>query len=186
MATDARGSPSGDESDGMKQRVDTFLGEFRIMVPALGVLLGFQLTSAYSNGWKELGRMEKTLDYAAVLCTALALIFLLVPAQYHRSRRKIEESERFLRFAQHLFGYCFLFFAVSLVITVYLQGLRVFQDATYSLVGAAAFTLFLLVFWMAVPLAVASKHEKDPGPDEKPRAQELPAGGAKDRSRSQV
>lgn len=144
-----RQGPQGERD--MEARISQFLGEFRILVPGLAALLGFQLTSAYSNGWQDLPYSSKVLNYAAVLCTMLALIFILVPALYHRSMREIEESDRFLRFAGRHFGYGVTSFGLGLVITVYLQGLRVFEDEVASLAGAAVIALVLVVLWIGIP-----------------------------------
>jgi hypothetical protein len=145
----------------IKQRIEVFLGEFRILIPAVGALLGFQLISAFSTGWNELEARDKAVNLVAVSATAVALGFLLLPSTYHRATARLEESENFLRFAQKSFGVGFIFVAISLSLSLFLQARRVFpHDTLVPFLVLFLFSVFFLVLWGILPQARAKHRER--------------------------
>lgn len=154
-----------DEGGDTKERIHVFLGEFRILVPALGALLGFQLTASYSSGWSELSQLEKMLNLCAASSTAAALGFLLLPANYHRVTKRVSEDGDFPHFAQRTFGLCFIFVAVSLALSLFLQAQRVFDDLMASTIFGAGIFLLSSSFGASFPKVRARLRGKDGSSD---------------------
>ena len=141
-----------------KDRIHVFLGEFRILVPALGALFGFQLTSAFSTGWEQLAEWEKILNLCATSATAIAIGFLLLPANYHRVTATVDEDDDFLRFAQRSFGFAFLFVGIGFVGSLFLQVRRVTEDPVTTGIFGGTFALFFLLMWGILPKTRAQNH----------------------------
>jgi uncharacterized protein DUF6328 len=148
-----------DEGKGeMAQRVETFLGEFRLMVPALGALLGFQLIVAFQQSYSELSTLDRAVNFAGVLSTTLALLFLVVPASYHRHTAELEETEDFLHYGQRSIGRAFVFIMLSLSFSLYLQAQRAFGDRVLSALFAVVLFALLAASWEWLPRRRARRH----------------------------
>lgn len=150
--------PGGSTTDHVK----VFLGEFRIILPGLGALLGFQLTTAFQQSFERMSELDKVANFAGLACTGLALLFLLVPASYHRFTARQEESEEFLRFARRSVHAAFVFMPLGISLALYLQGVRTFE--TRASAAAVAFVAFLVfvAFWWVVPWSRASRKGRLP------------------------
>lgn len=146
-----------EEQPDIATRIETVLGEFRMIIPALGALFGFQLTTAFSSAWGELPAPLKAVSFASVASTAVALVLLLVPASYHRFTRRLDESEGYLRFAQRNMGVAFVFIAASLTLSLYLQAMRAFGSPPASMGTALLFLLVALAGWWALPRRRAAR-----------------------------
>jgi len=148
MARPQSGLVSG---DGFGEKIGTVLAEFRIMVPALGAIFGFQLVVAFQPGFLALPWAAHAVAFAGILCTVLALVFLLVPASYHRFTPELDESAAFLRFAQTNVSIAFVFLAFSLGLSLYVQALRIFGSTPWAVAVAAAVLAFVGIEWWFVP-----------------------------------
>ncbi|MCA1819689.1 MAG: DUF6328 family protein [Thermoplasmatota archaeon] len=140
-------------------KVETLLGEFRIMVPALASLLGFQLVAAFQSSFHDLPALARVANFLGVLCTALALAMLLVPAGYHRFTNKVDESPDFVRFTRHMMGVAFVFFPIGLVLSIYVQAVRTFDDSPMVPAVALALLAIFIAAWWIVPWARARRLE---------------------------
>src|SRR5688572_2751717 len=107
LAQGTDGRPMAKHGADIGTRVETFLGEFRMIIPAMAALLGFQLTMAFSDSFQDLAPAEQVASFAGLACTAAAFLFLLVPASYHRFTLEFEETEEFLRFGRRSIGLAF-------------------------------------------------------------------------------
>lgn len=138
------------------RRIDLHLAEFRIMGPALGALLGFQLVSALGPGYPELPADLRALNFAAVACTALALMFSLVPTAYHRLAHA-SDDESFVTFVRRNTSFALAFLAASLVLSLALQASRSFGSGTAALVVGLGGIVVLLLAWWLVPARLCEK-----------------------------
>lgn len=137
--------------DGFGEKISTVLGEFRIMVPALGAIFGFQLVVAFQASFPDLPLSARIAAFIGILSTVLALTFLLVPASYHRFTPELDESPAFLTFAQRNASMAFIFFPVSLTLSIYVQALRMFHSELLAIAIAAGLLVFLVAEWWIVP-----------------------------------
>jgi len=141
----------------LEKRVDTFLGEFRIMVPALAALLGFQLIAGMQQTYKELSAFHRGVNFAGVLCTAIALGFMLVPTAYHRLAPRLHEDEGFVELAQRSLARGSFFLVLSLTLSLYLQAARSFDTDAVSVAVTVGTLVFLGVAWWLYPRWLARR-----------------------------
>jgi hypothetical protein len=145
-APEGEGGQSGQD---IGQRVRTFLGEYRIIVPALAALFGFQLTVAFQESYMRMPAADRAINFAGVACTAAAMLCLLVPASYHRFTAKLDETEEFLAFARRSISLAFVFLPLGISLALYLQAVRTFQShATGAVVGVASLGVFAAAWWV--------------------------------------
>jgi hypothetical protein len=143
---------SGGKMDSeMETRIDTFLGEFRMVVPGVAALFGFQLTVAFTEKFARLSDLEKGLNFAGLACSALAFLFLLVPANYHRFIHRLEETDDFYHYAKKSNAIAFVFVPLAVAFSLAVQAIETFGSA---MAGAAVFAAFLVAAalgWWIVP-----------------------------------
>jgi hypothetical protein len=133
------------------EKIEALMGEFRIIVPALGAIFGFQLVVAFQQSFPDLPAAARVANFVGVLCTALALLFLLVPASYHRFTPRLDHSQDFIVFAQRMGGVAFGFLPLSLSLSVYVQAVRTLRSQAWALGIAAALLALLLAAWWLLP-----------------------------------
>jgi hypothetical protein len=140
----------------METRIDTFLGEFRMVVPGVAALFGFQLTVAFTEKFARLSDVEKGLNFAGLVCSALAFLFLLVPANYHRFIHRLEETDDFYHYAKKSNAIAFVFVPLAVAFSLAVQAIETFGSATAGAVVFAAFTGAAALAWWIVPWARAN------------------------------
>lgn len=138
-------------------RTETFLGEFRMIIPALAAILGFQLMVAFQQSFAELGKPEQVASFAALACTTTGFLLLLMPASYHRFTWEFEETEEFLRFSRRSIGTAFAVIPFTLALTLYVQAVQVFGSRALALGLGGATMAGALVFWWGIPLLRARR-----------------------------
>jgi hypothetical protein len=155
------------EGNDIGTRTETFLGEFRMIIPAMAAILGFQLIVAFQQSFGELDKVAQVASFLALACTAVSFLLLLMPASYHRFTWEFEETEEFLRFSRRSIGAAFVFMPFTMALTLFVQGTQVFGTlAAGAAVGAATLVL-ALVFWWAIPIGRARKEGYLPHPPHK-------------------
>ncbi|MBA3434811.1 MAG: hypothetical protein H0U08_12050 [Actinobacteria bacterium] len=82
----------GDEEsqEDLKERLERehgeLLEELRSLIPGAEVLFGFLLAIRFTGQFGDLTTTQRYVYYVTLLSTAVALVFLLAPAAYHRIR----------------------------------------------------------------------------------------------------
>lgn len=145
--------------DGQAAKIETLMGEFRIIVPALGAIFGFQLVVAFQPSFLELPASARIANFLGVLATVLALLFLLLPPGYHRFTPQLDNSADFLRFAQRMFSAALLFVPLSLSLSVYVQAVRTFGSEAGAAWTAALLLAALGLAWWLIPALRARRLE---------------------------
>ena len=135
----------------METRIDTFLGEFRMVVPGVAALFGFQLTVAFTEKFERLSGLEKGLNFAGLACSALAFLFLLVPANYHRFIHRLEETDDFYHYAKRSNAIAFVFVPLAVAFSLAVQAIETFGSPLAGAVVFATFTGAAALAWWIVP-----------------------------------
>jgi len=136
----------------LKDKVRHALTETRIILPGTQALLGFQLIIMLMSGWDRLPPSSRYVHLLSLAATAVAMIWLLTPAAWHRIVERGEDSEEFHRTASR-----FLLGAMA-VLALAIAGdyFVVARQITGSLGLAASASAFLLCLfygmWFALPL----------------------------------
>jgi cytochrome bd-type quinol oxidase subunit 2 len=86
----------------LKARIEQVLTEIRVVLPGAQALLGFQFASLLVEGFEKLPQSSKYVHFASLSLIALAIIFMMTPAAYHRLVEKGENTEHFHRFASRM------------------------------------------------------------------------------------
>lgn len=127
------------------------LNELRVALPGVQVLFAFLLGLPFTNRFREVTGASKALYIVALVATAVAVAFLIVPSAYHRLNFRTPEKERIVfsgtRFA--IVGTVFLAVAIGTslyVVTAFLYG------AGLGAGLAAAVGLLLAWLWLGLPL----------------------------------
>lgn len=159
----------------LESRIDAFMGEFRMLTPGIAALFGFQLTVAFSSAFQELGRLERSLNFTGLACSAAAFLLLLMPAQHHRFIHRLREDEEFLAFAKRFIGAGSAFVTLAVAITIAVQAMRAFGSLAWGAVaGIVAGATFAVGWWVYPLLHIAQRGEndrvrRDAGPDREDR-----------------
>ncbi|MHB1262451.1 MAG: DUF6328 family protein [Thermoplasmatota archaeon] len=169
------------EADDIGTRTETFLGEFRMIIPALAAILGFQLMVAFQQSFAELAKPEQIASFGALACTTAAFLLLLMPASYHRFTWEFEETEEFLRFSRRSIGAAFMVMPFTLALTLYVQAVQVFGSRALALGLGGATMAGALVFWWGIPLMRARREGYLPHPKHADRRRPPPSKAKRSR-----
>lgn len=96
--------PKGHSKDPMSEtplndKIRHVLTEARVVLPGTQALLGFQFVATLQQGFETLPRSSKILHVLALCFLGLSVVFLMLPAAYHRIVESGEISERLHRFS---------------------------------------------------------------------------------------
>lgn len=153
-----------EEGNDIGTRTETFLGEFRMIIPAMAALLGFQLMLAFQQSFAELGKGEQVASFAALACTTASFLVLLMPASYHRWTWEFEETEEFLRFSRRSIAAAFVVMPFTFALTLYVQSVQVFGSRLVGLAVGAGALAAALALWWAMPILRARRQGYLPHP----------------------
>jgi len=127
------------------------LNELRVALPGVQFLLAFLLTVPFANRFEQVTGFEKSVFYAALLCTAASVVFLIAPSATHRLRFHqkdrtfiIESANKYL-----IAGLACLAVAIILALTMVTSFL---YDHWIVIAGPGLIAVLLLVFWFVRPL----------------------------------
>ncbi len=85
------------ESTPLDRKIEQMLTETRVVLPGAQALLGFQLIIVFSDAFEKLTAGAKGMHLAALGCVALAVIWLMAPASFHRIVYAGEDTAEFHR-----------------------------------------------------------------------------------------
>jgi hypothetical protein len=89
------------EDEELKERLERehgeLLEELRALIPGAEVLFGFLLAIRFTGQFGDLDDLQRYVYYATLMSTAVALVFFLAPAVYHRLRFREGDKEYMLK-----------------------------------------------------------------------------------------
>lgn len=139
------------EEETRDRQMMELLNELRVALPGVQFLLAFLLTVPFANRFEQVTAFEKTVFYAALLCTAASVVFLIAPSATHRLRFHqrdrtfvIESANKYL-----MAGLACLGVALVLALTMVTSFL---YESWIVIAGPAAIGLLLAFFWIIRPL----------------------------------
>lgn len=136
-------------------QIQTILGEYKVVLTALAVLFGFQLTIAFSSGFESTPSWLRMVNFAALLCAAASIVFLLAPISYHRFTRGLEETYAYLHLAQRNIGAGFAFLAASIALSVFVAAQRSFDVVAFSWASSLGIAFLMALAWWIMPFVRA-------------------------------
>src|SRR3954465_5366726 len=90
-----------DEQERQDRQMMELLNELRVALPGVQFLLAFLLTVPFAQGFERVTSTQKTLFYAALLCTAVSTILLIAPSATHRLRFHRRDRAFIIEAAHH-------------------------------------------------------------------------------------
>jgi len=154
-----------------KQRVDRelieLLNEIRIALPGVQVLFAFLLVVPFQQGFSQVTDVTRLVYFAGLLSSAVAIVFLIAPATYHRVnlRRGVEEKEEMLFTSSRLALIGTAFLGLGIVCS-----LSVIADVLFGDLVAVTMAIGVVVgivgLWYVLPLSRRRPGGLDPEPIE--------------------
>jgi len=144
--TGARKVPALDE------RIQDVLTETRVVLPGAQALLGFQFIATLSSGFEKLAQKTQGVHLASLGAIAVATVFLMAPAAWHRIVEEGENSEAFHRVASRFLLAALAFLALGLAGDVFVVSEKVFESSSVALAAAGATLFFLCGLWFGYTL----------------------------------
>jgi len=126
--------------------VKTALDETRMLVLGAQILLGFELSGIFRDGFETLPMHARYLDGIALLLMIITVAFLVTPESYHQIVEVGADTGRFHRLISRMAGFSLLPFALSLGIALFITGERIFGFSA-GLAAGCFFALLALGCW---------------------------------------
>jgi hypothetical protein len=152
LARSEKGEPVMDEDTSIDVRVEHMLTEARVLLPGAQALFGFQMAVLLTEAFAELSSFSKFMHAIALCCIALAIIFLMAPAAFHRITFQGQNTEAF-----HCLGSRFVIasaipLAGGITIDLYVAVTKALDSAAAGAVLATATVALLVTLWFIRPL----------------------------------
>jgi hypothetical protein len=135
-----------DEQTELNDKIRHVLTEARVVLPGTQALLGFQFAAVLQSGFDSLPASSKLVHVVALVSLGASVIFLMLPAAYHRIAEGGEISERLHRFS----GKCLLLAMGTLSVAIAGDTFIVIRKATASAAAASIVGVGWLVFACAL------------------------------------
>ena len=149
------------EKDRINRELIELLNELRVALPGVQVLFAFMLIVPFSNGFPDLGKLDRQIFFVGFIATALSIALLIAPSSYHRIRWRQYDKERMLVVSNVLTIAGLFALAVSIACSVF-----VITDFIFHRTLAATFTALvsvaLLLLWYGLPIAAAIRDFREP------------------------
>jgi Family of unknown function (DUF6328) len=151
------GTPADPQDDERRRdeeadrRLDELLQELRVVLPGTTVLFGFLLAVSVSNRFEDFSRLNRTTYMVAFLAAAMAVVFLLAEAGYHRLVGHPYDKHSMIRTTSRQAVAALALLGVALVASVALVVELVYGTAPAVAAGAVVGLLVLSV-WFGLPL----------------------------------
>jgi hypothetical protein len=151
--------PDEDREEKLARELIELLNELRVALPGVQVLFAFLLIVPFSQGFPNLGALDRQIYFVAFIATAVATVLLIAPSSYHRLRWRQHDKERLLVVSNYLTIAGLASLAVAVTATVFVITDFVFHRAWASIFTAIIAVLFL-IFWYGIPLASAFRERQ--------------------------
>ena len=128
------------------------LEECRMITPGVQALLGFQFIAVFSNGFgTELSQSEQRAHLLALALVAIATVFVMAPAAYHRQTGPRKATERFLLIGGRLLLVAMITLTIGIGIDFYLVAHVILGNTMVSALVAAGVVLVFGILWFVFP-----------------------------------
>jgi len=140
----------------LSKKIKTALDETRMLILGAQILLGFELRSAFSEGFDQLPGHAKHIEALALILMTIAVALLIAPGPYHRIVEGGQDSGPFYRVATTISDMALLPFGLALGLDVFVSIEHVVRTEAAIAAGIAA-SAVALGMWYGLPRAVATR-----------------------------
>jgi hypothetical protein len=141
-----------DEQVPLKEKINELLTESRIVLPGAQALLGFQLAAYLTEGFDTLSETAKMVHTGSLICIAVAMVLLMMPAPLHRLGENGENTKRFDRIGTALVLASLVPLALGLAGDLYVVLEKTLHEPQLAWIGAGVFMVITMLLWFSVPL----------------------------------
>jgi hypothetical protein len=125
----------------LKDKIQDSLDETRMLVLGSEILVGFEFTAHFQDGFSDLPEISGIANTAGLGLMLIVISFLLAPCAFHQFAARGEDSASVHRFTTRIMTCALLPFAVALGFTLYIPAERIAGH-----VAASALALAVIVF----------------------------------------
>jgi hypothetical protein len=126
--------------------VRTALDETRMLGLGAQILLGFEFSGVFREGFENLPAHARYLDATALILMVITVAFLITPESYHQIVETGADTGRFYHLVSCMADRALLPFALSLGIALFIAGERIFGFPG-GLAAGCFFALLALGCW---------------------------------------
>ena len=137
----------------LHDKVEQMLTEARVMLPGAQALLGFQMAILLTSAFDKLPSSSKIAHTAALLCIALTIVLLIMPAAVHRIAYAGNDSEEFHRFGSKTLVVAAVPLAAGLALDLYVGVTKALESEALGLAVGIAGVAVLIGLWFVIPFA---------------------------------
>jgi uncharacterized protein DUF6328 len=141
----------------LKDKIQNALDESRMLILGAEILVGFEFTAVFQEGFKPLPISSQNLNLGALALMLVAVALLISPAAFHQLAERGQDSVALHQFTTHVMEMALLPFAFALGANVYLPAAAINGTITGVIFGVTI-TFLALVFWYG-PVLVRRKHK---------------------------
>jgi hypothetical protein len=148
-----------EEQERLNRRMIELLNELRVALPGVQILVGFLLIVPFSNGWKDVTRMQRDVYFATLLCACVAAALLIAPSALHRILFRMQEKEHIIETGtrQLIGGVAFL--GLAMIGTILLITDVIFASDAMVIVATVFAAAVFGGLWVGLPLYRRSQCE---------------------------
>jgi hypothetical protein len=143
-------------SERLNRELDQLLGELRVALPGVQVLLAFLLTVPFTDRFHDLPVSARDVYFAAVTLVAGASILLMAPTVHHRIRFRRGTKAEMIRTANRLALGGMVCLGLGLGAVVYVAGEAAFPGAWVRWVGPVL-VVAAGVVWFGIPITFETR-----------------------------
>lgn len=136
----------------LKAKIEQVLTEIRVVLPGAQALLGFQFASLLVEGFEKLPQSSKYVHFVSLSLIAVAIIFMMTPAAYHRLVEKGEETEHFQRFASRMLLASMIPLALGVTGDFYVVAQKITKSDTFATIISLLLLALFYGLWFGYTL----------------------------------
>ena len=135
----------------LSDKVKVAIDETRMLILGAQILVGFQFTAVFEDGFERLSPEARHLNGVGLGLMVLTVALLIAPGVFHRIVERGEDSGRLHRFTSTMAGAALFPFACSVGLDLFIAIEKVAGFTVAILVGGA-FSAMALFFWYGLEL----------------------------------
>jgi hypothetical protein len=144
----------------LKDRIKFVMMEARVVLPGAQALVGFQFAAVLTEGFDRLEPFVKIVHLTGLGCIALATVFLMAPAAFHRIVEQGENSERLHKFSSAMILLAMAFLPLGMAADVFVVTNKVLHSVGAALLLSLGTLIVFLAWWFGYMLY---RKASDPG-----------------------
>ncbi|MBO9667824.1 MAG: hypothetical protein J7501_13555 [Bdellovibrio sp.] len=153
-----RRTPQEQHRETLSEEISHIENETRMALPGIQALFGFQLVAVFNDRFATaLTYNLQLLHWGAISCSALATIFMVAPAAYHRMAEPHILSKRFTHLSNRWIIFALIPMILGCVIDFFLIGTIITKDLYMAGAISAALLLIFITVWFVCPLYYRKK-----------------------------